>query len=314
MTKKNIIIVVVVLAAIALGAIYFYNQPKSSQNYQAPASSYNPQTQGKVIFGVKDAATSMGTISSVVITVNKVEIHNEAQGWVTLSTQSNQYDLLALKQSGLTSLLVQTNVQAGTYDQMRLTVSGVVVTQNGVQQQAKLPSGELKIVGKIVVDAGKTSSAVFDFATDKSLHLTGNGKFIFAPVIKLQTESETDATVDSNDDVHISKGHMDSDENEGMDVDGEMKENFKLDLNTKLDLVDDAVKVDETGDTSSSIKITADAAINLAVANGSIDSAISVKLVTKDDKQEWLVTGLKNLVLTNVYVDATTGAVINSNE
>lgn len=306
MTSKSIIVLVVVLAIVlGGGALYLYTQ-------QIPSSTNgNPQAQGKIIFGIKDAAASMGAISSVMITVNKIEIHNQTQGWVTVSTANSQYDLLALKASGATSLLAQTNVAAGTYDQTRLMVSKVLVTQNSVAEEAKLPSGELKIVGTMVVNANQTSTAVFDFITDKSLHVTGNGKFIFTPVIKLQTQSDTDATVDVDGHVQMSTGHVDTDTTAGMDVNGEMKANFELGANTKLDIVNDILKVTTPGESDKSLKVTAQTAVSTAISSGSLDSAISVTLVTQNGKKEWLVSGLKGLVLTNAYVDAETGAVLS---
>ncbi len=237
MTSKSIIMWVVILGIIVLGvgAIYFYNQQPASPS-QNSADTTTAGATGKVIFGIKDAAASMGSVTSVMLTINKVELHNQAQEWVTVSSETKSFDLLMLKASGATALLAQSDVTVGTYDQMRLMVSKVMVTQNGATSEAKLPSGELKIVGMMVVNADKTSTAVVDFIADESLHTTGNGKIIFAPVIHIQTKSDTDATVDANNQVHVSAGHVDNDSDEGMDVDGQMKANFQLDTSTKLDI------------------------------------------------------------------------------
>ncbi len=254
----------------------------------------------------------MGVVSSVMITVNKIEVHNQAQGWVTVSNETKQYDLLALKQSGATSLLAQANITAGTYDQVRLTVSNVVVTDNGVQKVAKLPSGELKIIGTTIVNTNATSTAVFDFMTDKSLHVTGNGGFVFTPVINMETKSNADVTVDPSNAMHINAGHVDASVNEGMDVNGEMKANFILSGSTKLDVVNNVLKVTVQGENDSAIKVTSDAAVNAAVSGGYLDTVISVMLTTQNSKEECLVSGLNNLVLTNVHVDVVTGAVVNT--
>jgi len=316
MTNKNrgVLIAVLVVVVLGIGAIYLYNQQTLSQNSTntATSTSYNTQTQGKVVFGITDAAASMGAISSVVITVNKIEVHSQAQGWATVSTGTEQFDLLALKQSGATSLLARANVAVGTYDLVRLTVSNVVVTDNGAQKVAKLLSGELIIIGATIVNANTTSTAVFDFMTDKSLHVTGNGGFVFIPVIKMETKSNTDATIDSNNAVHINAGHVDADVNEGMDVNGEMKANFILNGSTKFDVVNDILKVTVQGENDSAIKITSNAAINAAVSGGHLDTTISVMLTTQNGKKEWVVSGLKNLILTNVYVDVVTGAVVKT--
>jgi len=234
MTNKNVGIIVVILVIIALGvgAMYLFNR-------QMPSQSYNPKTQGKVILGVTDATADMSGVSSVFVTVNKVEIHSAINGWATISNETKQYDLLALKQSGAVSLLANANVNVGTYDQIKIMVSKVVVVKNGVSQEAKLPSGELKIIGNIVVNADKTSSMVLDFIADKSLHTTGNGKFIFAPVIKIKKTNDAQVKITSNNEITIMGGEKENDEDVGMDEKGEIKNNFELRGNLNIDANDD---------------------------------------------------------------------------
>jgi len=236
MTSKNITIFAILVVVIGLGAYFFNN---SNPPEKISTSNYNPQTQGKVVFGVADAAGDMQGVSSVVVTVDKVEVHSAANGWVTVSTTTKDYDLLLLKQSGAVSLLANANLDVGTYDQVRLMISKVVVTKNGVSQEAKLPSGELKLVGSVVVNADKTSSVVFDFLTDKSLHVTGKGKFIFAPVIKVKKQNDTKVELKSDDEVVITGGRHENDEDFGMDEKGDVKSNFELKGNLSIDENDD---------------------------------------------------------------------------
>jgi hypothetical protein len=234
MTNKNIIIAVVIVAVLGLG-IYLLNQPTPSQTSLNTTSTYNPKTQGKVVFGITDAAGDMQGVSSVLVTVNQVQVHSAVNGWVTVSNETKQYDLLTLKQSGAVSLLANANIDAGTYDQVRLMVSKVVVVKNGVQQEAKLPSGELKIIGNIVVNADKTSSVIFDFIADKSLHMTGNGKFIFAPVLKVSKQEDVKVELKSNNEVNITGSKGENDQNVGMDSKGDVKDNFELQGNLSID-------------------------------------------------------------------------------
>jgi hypothetical protein len=228
MNKNTTLYIVLIIVVVGLG-VYFLNKP----------SAYNPVTQGKVVLGVTDASADMTGVSSVVITVNKVAIHSTSSGWVTISSGVKEYDLLTLKKSGVVSLLAQTNVTAGTYDQIRLNISKVVVVRNNVQTEAKLPSSELKIIGKIVVNADKTSTAVFDFMADKSLHATGDGKFIFAPVIRIEKTSDANVEVKMNDELSITGGNRENDEDVGMDEKGEVREDFELKGNLEIDVNDD---------------------------------------------------------------------------
>ena len=192
--------------------------------------------QGKVVVGITDAATSLQGVTSIMMTVDMVEVQSAMQGWVTVSSSSKQYDLIQLKKSGAVALLADANLSAGTYNQIRLTISKVLVTASGTTQEAKLPSGTLKIVGRIVVEEGKTATAVLDFKADKSLHVTGNGKFILAPVINLKTKSDASVERESDDTLKIGGGKDEDNVNAGMDEHGDTKDNFELDSNAKIEI------------------------------------------------------------------------------
>jgi len=209
MTNKNLILFLVA-AVILIGLGSFLFSPKDSS------------ANGNIIFGITDAAEDMGDISSVIITVNKVEIRSETSRWITVSTTTKTYDLLALKQSGKVSLLVDTTVASGIYDQVRLSISRVVVIRSGIEQEAKLPSSELKIVGDIEVTADQSMSMIFDFIADKSIHITGDGKIIFAPVIKVTRQNNIDFELRSNDEIVIKIKSFDDDD--GKDDDGDGKD------------------------------------------------------------------------------------------
>jgi len=175
---------------------------------------------GRAVFAITDAAANMGAVTSVKVTVDSVKVHSAAQGWVTVSSSSNTYDLLELKGSSETALLADAQLKEDTYDQVRLDISKVIVTDSSGTNEAKLPSGELKIDGKLVVGADSTSAAIFDFIADESLHVTGNGKYIMAPVVKLETKENADVSVKSGNKVQISGGKIDTSVKVGMDANG----------------------------------------------------------------------------------------------
>lgn len=216
--NNKVVIGIVALLLIVFGVYFLSN--KSS----APLSQSG---KGRVVVAIKDETQKIGNISSVVVTVNKVELNSVEKGWVTVSTATKNYDLLALKQMNITSLYADATVPVGTYNQIRLDISKVVVTDNGVAHEAKLPSGVLKINGNFVVKDGETSTVVFDFKADKSVHITGNGKYIFAPVINLEVKGDTKVKVNEKDEVDSEEGDKEIDENFGMDAQGEVKINFE---------------------------------------------------------------------------------------
>ena len=212
--------------------------PPATPPAQAPA----PAAQGRTVFTVTDAATALTGVTAVNVTVDKLEAHDAANGWVTVSTTAKTYDLLQLKQTASAALLADANLAAGTYDQIRLHISKVEVTANGKTQTVVLPSNSLKIVGNLTVKAGQTSTASLDFMVDKSLHMTGDGKFILAPVVRLLVKNAVGIKIGSDDKVEVSGGSTESDQTEGMDENGDMKANFELDKNLELD-AQGAVKV-----------------------------------------------------------------------
>jgi len=226
MTKNTKIIAAIAALAIA-GGIYLYNQPI----YNQPAYSGN----GRVVAGITDAAADMGSVSSVKVTIDKMELHSATSGWVAVSSANREYDLLALKQSGKVSLYADTTISAGTYNEARLSISKVVVVTNGQTQTAKLPSSTLKIISRTVVDAEGTAVVTFDFIADKSLHVTGDGKIIFAPVVKFTSESSAAVQVNGDDITTTNRGKVETNLNVGMDVKGDVNVNFELKGDLRID-------------------------------------------------------------------------------
>ncbi len=213
--SKNLMIVIAVVL-VGLGLWYFLGSGTSAAT-------------GRVVFAVKDAAADMKGVTSIMLTVDKVEAHSAIGGWVTASSASKQYDLLQLKQTGAAELLADAKLAVGTYDQIRLNISHVSVVASGKTQDAKLPSNVLRIVGKIVVNADQTAVVTIDFMADKSLHLTGSGQYILAPVVMLESKSGVEVDIDSDEKVTVSGGKVDDNETAGMDEMGEVKANFELD-------------------------------------------------------------------------------------
>ena len=215
------------VVVVVLGAGYFYFSSNTNTNLAS---------QGQAIIGISDASAAIPGVTSIMITVDTVEVQSGANGWITVSSGTKQYDLLQLKQTGAVALLADANLPAGTYDQIRLTISKVLVTASGTTQEAKLPSGTLKIVGRLVIEAGKTATAVLDFNADKSLIATGNGTFILAPVVNLQTKSNVTVEKQSDNTLKISSGTVEDNVNVGMDQNGDTQDNFELGSSSKVEV------------------------------------------------------------------------------
>ncbi len=225
MSKYILIIIIAALILVGIAYVYMVKLPAQQG------------AQGRVVFSVTDAAASatVEDATEILVTIDKLEVHSSASGWVTLSTQVKQYELLELKASGASALLADANLAAGTYEQIRLHVSKVEVTVDGEVQEAKLPSNSLKIVGNFTVVAGETTTLSLDFEADKSLHRTGNGKYIFAPVILLEVRDKAEVEIDTDGEVIVRGGDVETHSRSGMDEKGESRADFQLEGKLEID-------------------------------------------------------------------------------
>lgn len=225
---------------------------------QAPASN-----TGRTVFAITDAAADMGTVTSVKITVDSISAHTVAEGWTTVSSTPMTYDLLQLKSSGDTVMMADVRLNTGEYQQVRLAISNVEVTDANGTHQAKLPSGDLKIVGGFNVSSNTTAAVKFDFIADESLHVTGNGKYIFAPVVQYETREGAEIRVGLGNKVDIDNGNVKTNVKVGMDIAGNVGEGLKIGLDDELEIEGSEIKVLAKG-----IKDKVDVSGNMEVGIG----------------------------------------------
>ena len=303
--KKAKFILLSLLGLVLLGA----GCNQSSETSLNSSNSSSPTT-GRIVFSVTDAAANLNNINSVNLTISEVELQSAQRGWVTLSTTPKTFDLLELKESGLAQLLVDTDIPADTYNQIRLQVDKAMVTAEGQSETAaKLPSNTIKIVGKVQVNADTTSSIVLDFLLDQSLHTTGSGQFILLPVIKVDGATNADVEIDAQNSVKVKSGQKGLQLTVGTDISGETHLNLPIYVN--LDLTNKGIiKAESEVDSDKGVKIDAQQAADLAVSSGQITTAISVQIENKNNVKVWRVTGLKGLTTAVVYVNASTGTIV----
>jgi hypothetical protein len=204
-TAINLIVIVLAVTATLLAGCA---APSSSPS-ATPTATLNAKVQttatpisntGRVEVRVTDAPPKE-EVTSVMVTVESVEIHqagtdqeNET-GWLPMKLSgADTFDLLRIK--GLEEVLAAGDLAAGDYTQIRMEVSKVQVTfKDGKTEEATVPSGKLKFVQPFKVAAGKSTVLLFDFDAAKSVNVTGNGKVMFKPVIKL-TVTKTPGTLE----------------------------------------------------------------------------------------------------------------------
>jgi PKD repeat protein len=115
------------------------------------------------------------------------EENDNQSGWQTIVNTSQTFDLIALQ--NVTKLLAEHNLTAGKYTQIRLTVVSATITINisGAIEDHNLtvPSESIKLIHPFTITKNETTILTLDFDVDRSIHETGNGKFMLKPTIKI---------------------------------------------------------------------------------------------------------------------------------
>ncbi len=146
---------------------------------------------GTMVVRLMDAPAGYDAVN---IAVDSITVHIDSgdtlSGWHTISRMPAMYNLLALA-NGRDTVVAGGLVPPGYYSQMRLYIgSGSEVVVNGVASPLTIPSGSqsgLKLNIQANVVGGVAYEVVLDFNAARSIHQTGNGRYMLRPVIKVIT-------------------------------------------------------------------------------------------------------------------------------
>ena len=163
-------------------------------------SSPSPDGYGTLRVRMTDAP---GEFDAVNLVITEVSVRGEtvttpedtdtvlidASGeWVVLSDGPKTFDLIQL-QNGVFATIGEGSLPAGHYQEVRLRIgTGSTVVVDGVTYPLTVPSGAqtgLKLKGAFdVVEDGVTDLGI-DFDAARSIHETGNGKWMMRPVARM---------------------------------------------------------------------------------------------------------------------------------
>lgn len=124
----------------------------------------------------------------VYIDIQKVEVTMQDSGAVTLTPiRPGVYDLLQFS-NGIDTMLLTTDLPTGTIQQIRLVLgtNNSVVVDNQTYALTT-PSGQtsgIKLNLNQTLQANQSYDFWIDFDAGKSVHQTGNGKYMLKPVIR----------------------------------------------------------------------------------------------------------------------------------
>ncbi len=151
---------------------------------------------------------AVGNVTSVLITVDEVRIHDDGEatstgggaaatadgatgkGWIVVCSDVQTVDLLQLTGGKSTPLCGDRKVEVATgyVSQMRLGVKSAQIVVNGATQDLDVPSGAssgLKIDVHRDVQKDQTLELSLDFDAKASLVQDGNGAWHLKPVLRL---------------------------------------------------------------------------------------------------------------------------------
>ncbi len=216
----------------------------------------NTEKTGSLYIGLTDYTADINNVNDINMSVNKVEVYSNTKGWITLSSERKNYNLLELKASGKVEFYTNKNIEAGSYERVRVSLGDTIVkTKTKGDIKAVLPSNQIVMNTRININSNSDSYVKLDFLADKSLHMTADAKYVFAPVVKMETRSNTKVEVKSNKEIIVLGGKIDSNIEVGVDLDGSSKSNFNLKTDNTLKIessIDGALKFMLGGQTMSS--------------------------------------------------------------
>ncbi|MBI2850280.1 MAG: DUF4382 domain-containing protein [Chloroflexi bacterium] len=163
-------------------------------------------------------------VKSAVVFLSNIEVHmagknkddvsdnssasgNETGTWIPVIGAPVSFDLMDV--IGVDKVLGAANITAGKFTQIRMDVTKVEgVTTDNISFTAEVPGDKLKIVGSFNVGNGRKTVLTLDFDGEKSLIQTGEGRFLFKPVVKMLVNNQGKGNVDD-------RGESEKSENRG---------------------------------------------------------------------------------------------------
>lgn len=147
---------------------------------------------GKLSLYLTDAPPEI-EITKALVNISDVQVHkaglpdNLTEGrWITVVDEAQTFDLITLENA--TAFLGSENLSEGWYTQIRLNVNEAILTIDGKNYTAKIPSNTVKIVSPFKVEDNVTTNLTLDFDIHESVHKRGQNNYIVRPTIKLIKE------------------------------------------------------------------------------------------------------------------------------
>ncbi len=138
-----------------------------------------------------DQPIDIDNAKEILVTISKINVQKEGEGFLTLWSDEKTYDLLKLRSKE--EKIVDITLEEVTYTQIRLVVvSGQIVIDVELPHDMAVPSSEVKIPVIFNIIDGGVTEIVLDFGAEDSIHVVYDGQgeqYILRPVIKVKSIS-----------------------------------------------------------------------------------------------------------------------------
>lgn len=150
-----------------------------------------------------------GAYEAVNVDIQGIEVHSEADGWVTFNSSLGVVNLLDYM-NGKTTLMAEGEIAAGKITQARLILGGdnsVVI--DGITYELNTPSAlqsGLKINLSNQLQAGGEYEWIIDFDAAQSIVTSASGSFILKPVLRLIVDGSSMVTAGAGGTINTGGG------------------------------------------------------------------------------------------------------------
>ena len=157
------------------------------------SSSEPSETTGTFNVRITDAPAEFDAVN---ITFSEISVNQSGGSAIVVSDSTQTINLIEWS-NGLSTPLGSIELEAGTYNQIRLIIDSASVTVDGVKSAVTVPSGAqtgLKLTHQFTLEAGFTYDLMIDFDASRSIVSHGpkaNATYSLKPTIRLVAMATT---------------------------------------------------------------------------------------------------------------------------
>ncbi len=140
--------------------------------------STEESNQGNVTVKLTDDPFPFDFATEANVTIAKIELKNENGTYVTVFEGNGNYNMVGLT-NGVTAQVNATSLEAGTYNEARITLNGASVQlTDGTNYNLDASANDTRTITiepALVIEAGGSSDVLFDLDINDSFQFTGMG-------------------------------------------------------------------------------------------------------------------------------------------